>query len=74
MPVASPKNSAVKSTNPIVPPVEIRPTTSSASVSRPWAWSPAVTASSRMTSRPPAPATSNPAPTPAVTATVRFQK
>jgi hypothetical protein len=55
MPVARPKNRPVKTTKPRVPSTLMRPTTWSASVMRPWASGPAVTASSRITSRPPAP-------------------
>jgi hypothetical protein len=66
--VADPKNSAVNTTKLIVPSALIRPTTSLASVMRPWASSPAVTANSRMTRRPPAPAAMIPAPIPAATA------
>ena len=72
--MAAPKNSAVKTTKPTVPPAVICPTTWPASVIRPWASSPAVTASSRITSRPPAPAATTPAPTPAATARFTFHR
>ena len=66
--MAAPKNSPVKIKNATVPSTVIRPTTSEALVTRPWAASPEVAASSRMTSRPPAPAAMTPAPAPAATA------
>lgn len=73
-PVANPKNSPTKRTKPIVPPVVMRPTISSASVTRPCAPSPAVAARRRIAKRPPAPAIKTPAPRPAATATVTFPR
>jgi hypothetical protein len=58
---------------PTVPLAVISPTISLASVVRPWALSPAVTASSRMASRPPAPITVSPAVTAPVIPSAQYQ-
>ena len=55
------------------PPIVILPTTSSASVIRPWAASPAVAASNRIPILPPAPATRIPDANPETDATVTYQ-
>ncbi len=57
-----------------MPPTLMRPTIWLASVIRPWAAGPAVTASSRITRRPPAPAAKMPAVTPAVSVTVTYHE
>ena len=72
-PAAAPPRMPVNRMKPIVPCAVISPTTSSASVIRPWAGSPAVTASSRMARRPPAPITQTPAPMPPMSTSEKYQ-
>ena len=64
-PVSTPVAGPMKAMNPSVPSTVISPMTALPSVTAPCDSSGEVTASSRITSRPPAPAAINPAPTPA---------